>query len=182
MAEKVRYDERKLRELILYIARRSAADPYFGRTKLNKILFFADFEAYRRLRRPITGAVYQRLPQGPAVQQMLPILRTLEGSVTEISEDTFAGAQQRLVPLRSADLSVFTGEEIAIVDQVLDELRPMTNYQVSELSHTTMAWRLTENRQEIPYSFALVDSAPPTDEDVMWLAALSGSGAGEVRG
>ena len=30
-------------------------DERFGAVKLNKILYFADFEAYRRLGEPITG-------------------------------------------------------------------------------------------------------------------------------
>ena len=36
-------DERKLRELILYISQRCANDPTFGAIKLNKTLCFSDF-------------------------------------------------------------------------------------------------------------------------------------------
>src|ERR1035437_1475045 len=56
----------KLRELVLYIATASEGDEPFGKVKLNKILFFADFEAYRRFVRSITGHEYQKLAQGPA--------------------------------------------------------------------------------------------------------------------
>ncbi len=40
------YDERKLKEFILYVADRCEADPTFGAVKLNKILFYADFLAF----------------------------------------------------------------------------------------------------------------------------------------
>jgi hypothetical protein len=62
--------EARLRELILYIAARCERDPRFGATKLNKILLFADFLAYFRRRRPITGVEYMRLPNGPAPRRL----------------------------------------------------------------------------------------------------------------
>lgn len=50
---------------MLYIAKRSLTDPYFGYVKLNKILFYADFVAYGELGKPITGATYIRNLYGP---------------------------------------------------------------------------------------------------------------------
>ena len=48
-------DDRKMKELILYLAARSEDDPRFSSTKLNKLLFYCDFTAYRQLGRSITG-------------------------------------------------------------------------------------------------------------------------------
>ena len=67
------YDKSKMRELILYIARAQADDPTFGRVKLAKLLYFADNEAFVRLERPITGATYQKLPEGPAAREFVPL-------------------------------------------------------------------------------------------------------------
>ncbi len=50
------YDEDKLTELVLYVAKGLQHDPQGGATKLNKCLYFADFSAVRRLGHPITGA------------------------------------------------------------------------------------------------------------------------------
>jgi hypothetical protein len=41
-------DDEKLRELILYVSTLSKDDDNFGATKLNKLLFYADFLAYQR--------------------------------------------------------------------------------------------------------------------------------------
>ncbi len=60
------FDAAKFRELFLYIAESCAEDPRFGAVKLNKILYYADFEAYRRLGEPITGDTYRKLSEGPA--------------------------------------------------------------------------------------------------------------------
>ncbi len=169
------YDPGKLRELIVYVVHKSLGDRYFGKTKLNKILFFADFAAFRETGRSITGAVYQHLPQGPCPQQILPVLKTMGGDVVEFEEPVGGYVQKRLVPRRVADLSAFTGPEIAIVDRILDDLGPLTNGQVSDLSHKTIAWRITEDGQEIPYGAALFAHDEPTDEDLSWLEGIARS-------
>ena len=70
--------DRRLAELILYIAEKCERDPNFGATKLNKILAFADFSAYFETGRPITGAEYMRTPQGPVPRRLPPVRAELE--------------------------------------------------------------------------------------------------------
>ena len=65
------FDGSKFRELVLYIAEQSEGDPRFGAVKLNKILYYSDFEAFRVLGESITGATYRKLSEGPAPLQML---------------------------------------------------------------------------------------------------------------
>ncbi|MEP6936295.1 MAG: type II toxin-antitoxin system antitoxin SocA domain-containing protein [Nitrospirota bacterium] len=48
------------------IAHKGKTDPRLGSVKLNKLLYYADFTAYRNLEKAITGAEYQHLPEGPA--------------------------------------------------------------------------------------------------------------------
>ena len=60
------YEHNKLKELILYVAGRLAGDRFGGATKLNKVLYFSDFAHVRMHGRPITGAEYQKLENGPA--------------------------------------------------------------------------------------------------------------------
>ena len=59
-SSKYKPDDNKLRELVLYIAVLSEGDPAFGKVKLNKLLFFADFTAYLSFGKPITGHEYQK--------------------------------------------------------------------------------------------------------------------------
>jgi hypothetical protein len=59
-------DDRKMKELVLYLTAKSKGDPQFSAAKLNKLLFYCDFTAYRQLGRSITGFSYQRMPSGPA--------------------------------------------------------------------------------------------------------------------
>ena len=65
--------ERRFRELLLYICEKSATDPKFGATKLNKILYFSDFLAFARYGKPITGFEYQRERNGPVPKRLVSI-------------------------------------------------------------------------------------------------------------
>src|SRR5207302_260927 len=71
-------DDRKLRELILHIAKESMGDTRFGKTKLNKLLFYADFLAYQKTGQSITGEEYVKQPFGPVPARAEQCLRALE--------------------------------------------------------------------------------------------------------
>ncbi len=72
----IRYDERKLRELVLYAAARLRDDRAGGATKLNTVLYFAEFAAHAAMTSlrsqtsrttPITGiAAMTTLPSDPS--------------------------------------------------------------------------------------------------------------------
>jgi hypothetical protein len=169
VAELPRFDASKFKELVLYVAERSAEDPKFGATKLNKILFFSDFLAYLRFGRPISGASYQKLEHGPAAREFLPQRDALlrEGAVKIEVRSRFNLPQRRLVPQRRPDLSVFSPDELLLVDEVIDGLLPYSAVEVSSLSHQlALGWQLAEFGEEIPYSTAFLTGDPPTEDDV----------------
>ena len=158
-AVEVRYDEAKFTELLVYVADRLRGDRAGGATKLNKVLFFAEFTHLRRHHAVISGCEFQKLAHGPAPRQLLPVRRRLlaAGEAELVEEDFLGRPQQRLVPRRAADLSAFTKEELASVDDVFEQLGGMTGTQVSELSHQEPGWRLTEVGETIPFASAFLD-------------------------
>ncbi|MCB0981010.1 MAG: SocA family protein, partial [Ilumatobacter sp.] len=152
------YDERKFTELLLHVASRLQSDRSGGATKLNKVMFFAEFAHVRRTGRPISGAVYQKLEHGPAARRQRPVRDNLVAAgEASLEAEEFLGYQQhRLVPLRNADLSVFTTEELATIDKVLADLDGLNARQVSDLSHDEAGWQLVDFGDDIPYEAALV--------------------------
>jgi hypothetical protein len=85
---KTTYDERKFRELLVYVASRLQGDRSGGATKLNKVIFFADFAHVRRTGAPITGAEYQKLEHGPAARRLRPVRDLLiENGIDKVLED-----------------------------------------------------------------------------------------------
>ena len=151
-------DEDKLAELLLYVASELADDATAGTTKLNKVLYFAEFAHIRSHGTPITGAAYQRLRQGPAPRRLLPIRSWLiENRAANLEETDYLGyTQHRLKPLRKPDMSAFSESEMRAVNQVIEALRGKTAAVVSEMSHQDMAWRMVEEGEDIPFSTAFV--------------------------
>ena len=164
---KIEYDADKLRELVLHISRQSEGDPCFGAIKLNKILFYADFLAYRNFGRPITGAEYQKLEHGPAPRQLKPLCDRMkrEGALA-VRKAEFGGyMQHRTLALREPILGKFTAEEIALVDSVIQQLWGQNASEVSERSHRFPGWQLAKLGETIPYSVALLTYRDPTEKE-----------------
>jgi len=163
----------RLQEVIMYAASELTYDPQFGSLKANKVPFYADFTAYRRTGTSITGAKYQHLPQGPAAKDFLAALEGLGGDIVIETHDTPVGTRKALVPLRAPDMDGFADEELAILDEVIEMLRPLSNQQVSDLSHTTAAWKLTRLKEETPYESAILSSEEPSESDLEWLEEVA---------
>ena len=172
----------RFRELIVYVSAQCASDPHFGSTKLNKILFYSDFRAFERLGEPITGMAYFALKEGPAPYLMRPVRRELEREGAIETEEAPVGnfSQIRTIARREADLDLFTKGELAIVHEVIDELRDKTARQVSEESHG-VAWRTRTMGGFIPYEAAFYSDEAATAQDIAEARELNERYAWELR-
>ena len=163
------FERDKFRELLLYVAREAADDPTFGAVKLNKVLFRADFEAYAILGKPITGARYQRLPAGPAPVAILPVEEELVrwGEAEFEVRDYHGLKQSRLVPRREPDLSLFTVEELELVDRAIKAFWGMDATTLSQISHEeSKGWQIVGDRADIPYGSVFLSTEPPPADAV----------------
>ena len=162
-------DERKFRELILYISQNCANDPSFGAVKLNKILFFADFAHFAHYGKPLTGIEYRKLNQGPVPRRLIPIRESMIANrELAVQEMPIVGSlvQQCPVNLRQPNLDLFTAKEIALVDAVIKALDGLTAKKTSDLSHGMQAWKLAEDGQTIPYGAVFLGNSKPTERDI----------------
>lgn len=158
----------KFKELVLYVSQKCANDRTFGATKLNKILFYADFLAYANLGKSITNFDYQKLPYGPAPRRLIPIQNEMirSGELAMQPVSLWSGnTQKRLVGLRTPNLSVFTGEEIAQIDGVIEAFENARAETVSELSHSLVGWKVVEQGESIPYNTIFVSDEPLTQAE-----------------
>lgn len=162
------FNEKKFRELILYIADRCEYDPHFGALKLNKILFYSDFLAYATTGNAITGADYVALELGPAPRLLAPIREDMEEDkdILVRKKEVFGHVQTRVVPRRKSDLSQFSAEEISLVDGVIGVLKPLTGTEASDLTHLEYGWRIAPRKTSIPYETVFVSHLGATQDDV----------------
>ena len=155
------FKEQKFKELILHIAKKCEGDKYYGATKLNKILFYSDFLAYKLFGQPITGADYFALPHGPAPRLMVPIKEEMSSDNYIVENRRYS--QHRIIALRDPNYDDFSAKEIALVDRLIDILRDSDAEFVSELSHLFLGWQAamaegqkTDERVSIPYETVFV--------------------------
>lgn len=167
MPQKRTPNDDKMRELILFIAEKSEGDRSFGATKLNKLLFFADFSAYLQFGEAITWHRYQKLKKGPAPRALLPIIDEMkESGELKITERAHFGLKQkRAIALRSADLSAFSAPEVDLVNEIIESCWGKSASEISEDSHQFIGWQLAEENEDIPYEVALVGDRPIGDKE-----------------
>ena len=151
-------NDKRLRELILYVATLSEGDPQFGRVKLNKLLFYCDFEAYVMFGQPITGQPYHRMPLGPGPKRFLTALDALKdrGDAAERVHDFHGYPQNRVFALREPDLDSFAPKEIDLINQIVHEFRGVNATEISDKSHGLLVYASAREKEEIPYEAALV--------------------------
>jgi hypothetical protein len=160
-------DDRKLRELILYLASRSEEDPRFSSAKLNKLLFYCDFTAYRQLGQSITGHGYQKLQVGPVPKAMLPLLEQMkqDQDCVEIEREAYGRTQRRVQAKRNPETSVFSEDERQLTDRIIEELWEHSATEASDFSHGFIGWKAARLNEIIPYETVLVgDPAMPLTE------------------
>jgi Protein of unknown function (DUF4065) len=99
MAKPMYFNRGKFKELVIYLcaAAEQAGDEGFGMVKLNKLLYRADFEAYRLLGHSVTGETYEKQEYGPVARDLPIVLMSLR------LPGGYAGSQSREVhaPRRS---------------------------------------------------------------------------------
>lgn len=168
--KKQQFNPEKMAELILFFAKESEGDRFFGAIKLNKLLFTADFLAYGYLGYSITGAKYIHQRQGPTPEptQFLSVRDNLvlaEDLLIQ-QEETYNGTRKRPVALRDPELTAFSEDELALCYDVVSSLKNMNSMTVSDWSHDFPGWQYTKQNEEIPYSSVyLWRKQPATAED-----------------
>jgi uncharacterized phage-associated protein len=165
---KEKFNKAKFKELLLCIASKSESDERFGSIKLNKILYYSDFFAYRLLGHSITGADYMNLSEGPAPKQLLTARAELksEGLLDLEYRPYFNGIQQRPVAKRGCNEQLFETNELSIVNQVIRGLWPFNGKEVSDISHREYGWKLTNESEIIPYRTAWLSSEPLAQDQI----------------
>jgi hypothetical protein len=166
--------DKKLRELVLYISERSINDDSFGLTKLNKLLFFADFLAYLNFGKPITGQEYFRLRTGPAPRNWLPIRRQMlaDGEIRLKQAQFYGFPQDKVIPLREPNLEEFSSKEIALIDKIVETHRGKTASEISDESHEFVGWQLAKDEETIPYQVARLMRRPLNENELKHAKSL----------
>lgn len=162
-----RNPDERLRQMILYIADQCVDDPTFGATKLNKILYFADFWSFRDYHESITGCAYMRLDEGPVPVRLLPVREKMlqAGEIAIARRKVYNLERQPVVALREASLDCFKARDIAMEHTVIQWLWGVSAHEASDRSHGRV-WKMMQNKERVPYESIFISDEPLTAYDI----------------
>lgn len=167
-----RGDTEKLRNLILYLSKKSEDDDSYAYTKLNKLLFYVDFLSYARTGKAVTNEQYQSNRFGPTPRGISPVVRDMEDKgeieVKAVKVPFYKWPQKRPEAVLEANLDILTPEEIALADEVLERFWGVWGKGISKSAYAEFGIDKFERGKTIPYSIALVDNREPTQDDIQW--------------
>jgi uncharacterized phage-associated protein len=138
-----------LKAAIAYLVHRYASR-YPGRpltrTKLVKLLYLADLEAFRRVRRPLTGVKWISYYYGPFSQDILHAADQLDGRVLvqQVATQVTGQPYYRYEPLPQAELPALSEGDRGVVDVVLEQYGGMTLPNLIDAVYETEPYKRTE--------------------------------------
>lgn len=128
----------KVAHFVLYFA--GKVQPL--KTKLNKLLFYADFLHYRNTGFSISGCNYRAIKLGPVPSHFSELFGLLEDQqyLNIDHEVTDKGVGERFIPAKSFDASLFTEQELTDMEDIAERFKETRTTEIVELSHLEPAW------------------------------------------
>ena len=147
-----------------------------GKTKLCKMMWFADLLQYRRCGKTVTGqSEYVRMPKGPVPQDMFPILDELIAGGTVFSQKVMLPngyVRHELIALEAADHDQFEPAELHAIQKAIATIAPLTAEQASESTHDAL-WDSLFNGEPMSVAAASIVPGEVTPEEMAFVHANS---------
>ena len=150
------YDLEKLKNMILYLVKRLGG---VLSVKLNKLLWYCDILQFKETSVSITGSQYVHYPLGPVPNNYERIIGIMQPELLEKNEGLFQ-TKDGIVPgeeftaLVEPDESVFSEQEIQVMDFIADTFRNYTSTAIKEKSHQETAYLKSKDRDIMSYKYA----------------------------
>lgn len=148
----MRANERKLKSLILYIIE-NYNNSKLTETKLQKLLYFCDFNHYAEYGKSITGFTYHKNHFGPTIKSLRSVILELEqeGFLSIIRQTNPYGTPQTNFAITKITQSDFEVSEKLVIDKVNSTYGKLTPRDISALSHLDPPYVVAEDQEEIEY-------------------------------
>jgi hypothetical protein len=164
----VDFDKPKFKRLVHYIIWKVGKHDWFGATKLNKVLWFADARAYTLTGQSITGETYTRGEFGPVPLHITPVRNELQSE--HLIKITKEGNLTRFTALTPGERGWFSSAELQSIDYWATHIaKDHTAESISEETHDE-AWRIAKEGEELPlYAYRVARIKEPSEDDLMRL-------------
>lgn len=137
----------KFTEMVVYFAEQLA--PF--KTKMNKLLFYADFLMFKQSCFSISGMRYRAIDQGPVPSNYQSLFEYLDNQGQIVIETTefdkgYVGEKFTLAPGRHFNAALFSTEELATLQHVAQTFKETSTANMVAVSHLEPAW--TKNHHD----------------------------------
>lgn len=132
-------DIKKLSGMVLFFAEK--LQPW--KTKLNKLLFYADFYNFSKTTKSISGVSYRAIEMGPVPDKFQSLFEYMSSSnIITVQTSYFCdGIGEKFVPAtRAFDPTIFTPEELETLNFVCNKFSTTSTNDIIEISHQEKAW------------------------------------------
>ena len=136
----------KLKNILLFFL--EGTDGVF-QTKMNKLLFYADFLCYKRTGRGISGLSYKAIQRGPVPQRWDRIYSFYDDIQQEIVIFPNGIEGCKIITSLSPDKQSFTDYELEVLRDVKQRFISESSNSISELSHSENAWSQYEGTNQL---------------------------------
>lgn len=161
----------KFDALVHYICAYCEDPTRLGATKLNKTLWYSDVFLFLESGKSIAGAIYVKHQFGPVPKEITQARRRLiqAGKIIERIVSFHGYPQTQFIALTKPDISLFSSQEISIVDKVASMICDRhTATSISHLTHDAV-WESAEIGEEIPLFAVLgAELSEITVDDMTW--------------
>ncbi|MBU3677891.1 MAG: DUF4065 domain-containing protein, partial [Chitinophagaceae bacterium] len=146
----------KFAEMVVYFAEQIM--PY--KTKLNKLLFYADFLMFKRYCFSVSGMRYKAIQWGPVPNNFQSLFEYLyNNNIIDIQTTEFPngyiGEQFKVKDGRTFQSNLFSQEEQAVLHEVAHRFSNTGTNDIVNFSHLETAWLNNEEHQSlISYQYA----------------------------
>ena len=123
-------------------------------TKMNKLLFYVDFLSYRERGIAMTGLTYRAIDFGPVPERWDRVYSEFPEVKQELRQvGDFVGSI--LNTTEKADISLFSEDELKVLDVVCVHFAKKSSREMSRISHDEAAWmNHKDNHERIPFGDA----------------------------
>lgn len=150
----------KFEQVLLYVLQKVGAKPNVGETVLYKLLYFIDFDYYEKFEKQIMGLTYIKNHFGPTPREFKKVIDDMvaHGKLEAVRSTYFSKDQKKYLPKVNPDLGNFNGNELEMIDSVLERYADKSATQLSEISHRDMPWKASKMKQNIEYELVFYRS------------------------
>jgi len=144
-------DLERLTEMIVYFAHEVPS----YKTKMNKLLFYADFAQYKSAGESISGTRYYAIPYGPVPNSFQSIYERI--ATDDIIDGLYEGDRLMLTGRKDRPFNsgMFSKTELNVLGKICNEFKHTSPSEIKDISHQEIAWQVNqESKSSIAYHYA----------------------------